>query len=42
MADKQVLIRGLDEADKSVPLLPKPYRRQKLVDSIRKALDAGA
>jgi PAS domain S-box-containing protein len=33
-------IRGRDEADKGVPLLPKPYRRQKLVDVIRGMLDA--
>ena len=33
-------IRGRDEADKGVPLLPKPYRRQKLVDVIRSMLDA--
>jgi CheY-like chemotaxis protein len=33
-------IRGHDEADKSVPLLPKPYRRQKLIAVIRKVLDA--
>ena len=32
-------IRGRDEADKGVPLLPKPYRRQKLVAVIRSALD---
>jgi CheY-like chemotaxis protein len=35
-------IRGHDESDKSVPLLPKPYRRQKLIDVIRKVLDATA
>ena len=35
-------IRGRDEADKNVPLLPKPYRRQKLIDAVRRVLDAGA
>jgi PAS domain S-box-containing protein len=33
-------IRGHDAADTSVPLLPKPYRRQQLIDVIRKVLDA--
>ena len=33
-------IRGREEADQGVPLLPKPYRRQKLIDVIRTVLDA--
>jgi PAS domain S-box-containing protein len=32
-------IRGREEADHDVPLLPKPYRRQKLTDLIRSVLD---
>ena len=32
-------IRGREEADKDVPLLAKPYRRQKLVDVIRNVID---
>jgi CheY-like chemotaxis protein len=35
-------IRGREEADKDVPLLPKPYRRQKLTDLIRSVLDRTA
>ena len=35
-------IRGREEAAKDVPLLPKPYRRQKLLDVIRSVLDAVA
>ncbi len=35
-------IRGREETDKDVPLLPKPYRRQKLLDVVRRVLDAVA
>ena len=35
-------IRGREEADKDVPLLPKPYRRQKLTDIVRSVLDRTA
>jgi PAS domain S-box-containing protein len=33
-------IRGREETDRGVPLLPKPYRRQKLLDIVRSVLDA--
>jgi hypothetical protein len=33
-------IRGREETDKDVPLLPKPYRRLKLIAVIRNVLDA--
>jgi PAS domain S-box-containing protein len=33
-------LRGRDDTDESVPLLPKPYRRQNLVAAIRRVLDA--
>ncbi len=33
-------LKGRDHADRGVPLLPKPYRKQKLLEAIRAALDA--
>jgi PAS domain S-box-containing protein len=36
----ETFLKGREEADQSIPLLPKPYRKQKLVEAIRKALDA--
>jgi CheY-like chemotaxis protein len=35
-------LKGRDETDRSVPLLPKPYRRQNLIELIRKVLEATA
>jgi PAS domain S-box-containing protein len=32
-------LKGQGEADQSIPLLPKPYRKQKLVEAIRTVLD---
>jgi PAS domain S-box-containing protein len=32
-------LKGRDETDRSVPLLPKPYRRQKLLEIVRKVLE---
>src|SRR5262249_36639694 len=34
-------LKGRNDADNSVPLLPKPYRKQKLLETIRAALNAG-
>jgi nitrogen-specific signal transduction histidine kinase len=33
-------LKGRDETDRGVPLLPKPYRRQKLIELIREVLEA--
>ena len=33
-------LKGREDADQSVPLLPKPYRKQALVEIVRKVLDA--
>jgi FixJ family two-component response regulator len=35
-------LKGREATDQNVPLLSKPYRRQKLLELVRKVLDAPA